>query len=183
MKIIKLISALLIISVTCYGFDFIYEPNHLTRNPDPFFIKNRTMRFDDHNVELDKDNSLYYREYNNKRYYCTDGTVFETDDEINSRLEREEQVKMEKIEQISQQAAIFRWVLQQHFGPGAETNRNVTETSVAQYFINRRITGTSEPTDASDALLLQTGFEAIKNCTGDGTSWSLPWELIPNLPN
>ena len=109
--------------------------------------------------------------------------MFETDDEINSRLEREEQVKMEKIEQISQQAAIFRWVLQQHFGPGAETNRNVTETSVAQYFINRRITGTSEPTDASDALLLQTGFEAIKNCTGDGTSWSLPWELIPNLPN
>ena len=33
------------------------------------------MRFDDRTIELDQETQLYYREYNGKKYYCTDGTI------------------------------------------------------------------------------------------------------------
>lgn len=41
--------------------------------------------------------------------------------------------------------------------------------------------GNSGANDASDAILLQNGFNVIKAITGDGTSWSLRWDLIPEL--
>jgi hypothetical protein len=84
-----------------------------------------------------------------------------------------------KVAAVAQQASVFRWVLQQHFGVGAETNRAVGVTSVSAYFIQRRMAGTSAATDASDAIILQQGFEALSEITGDGTTWSFPWEMIP----
>ena len=171
----------IIISIKCFGYDFIYEPNHLTRNSDPFFIRNRIMRYEDTIVEKDSENGLFYREYNGKRYYCVDGSIIETEEESILREQREAQRYIENIQKIAQQAAIFRWVLRYHFGEGAETNQRITEEYVTEYFTMRRITNTSDPNDASDVNLLQRGFETIKAITGDGTSWSLRWDLIPEL--
>jgi len=181
MKIKIIISMLMLITINAFGYDFIYEPNLLTRSSDPFYIKERIMRFDDRTIKLDQETQLYYREYNGKKYYCTDGTITETEEEATLRGQREEQRYMENIQKIAKQAAIFRWVLRQHFGEGAETNQTITEDYVTEYFVMRRIMGNSGANDASDAILLQNGFNVIKAITGDGTSWSLRWDLIPEL--
>jgi hypothetical protein len=96
-----------------------------------------------------------------------------------AELEAEMQIQQARFMEIAPIATVFRWVLHQHFGENAETDHNITEEAVTQYFIQRRITGTSSPTDASDAILLQKGFDAIKTFTGDGTSWSFPWDQLP----
>jgi hypothetical protein len=82
-------------------------------------------------------------------------------------------------EPLIQTAFAFRAVLREHFGAGAETNRAVTATVVNNYFVNRRLTNTTGPTDATDSLLLLKGFEALTEFTGDGTSWSFPWSYVP----
>jgi hypothetical protein len=163
------------------GYDFIYEPNLLTRSSDPFYIKERVMRYDDRVVEYDTTKNLYYREYEGEKYYCVDGTVTETSEEVTARETREQEAYYASVVEIAATAAIFRWTLQQHFGVGAETNRLVTEDTVTLYFINRCRNGTGEATDGTDALVLSKGFEAIKSVTKDGTIWSFPWYLIPEI--
>lgn len=181
MKKILIAAILMIFTGTGFGYDFVYQPNLLTRNQDPFKISERVMRFDDRIVSYDKIKNLYYREHEGIRYYCQDGSVTETENEIAAREEREGQESATKVANIAEQATVFRWVLQQHFGVGAETNEDVTEQAISKYFIQRRIAGTGSPDDASDAILLQSGFEAIKKVTEDETSWSLPWNLIPEI--
>lgn len=181
MKKILIGLILLGLSFSANGYDFIYEPNLLTRSSDPFYIKERVMRFDDRIVSYDTEKELYYREYNEENYYCKDGSIVETTEETLAREERENSEQAERIVAIAETAAAFRWVLRQHFGEGAETNTAVTESIVTQYFIQRRILGTGELTDASDAILLQSGFETIKEVTGDGTIWSFPWSQIPEI--
>ena len=39
--------------------------------------------------------------------------------------------------------------------------------------------GTITAADLGAATLLERGFDTIKAFTGDGTSWSFPWALIP----
>ena len=74
--------------------------------------------------------------------------------------------------ELIQTAFAFRQILSLHFGSGAETNRAVTESVVTDYFIGRRLGGTSQPNDAYDALILSKGFDSIKKFTGDDTSWT-----------
>lgn len=76
-------------------------------------------------------------------------------------------------------AKSYRDVMAIHFGAGSHTNTAITEAVVTGYFIQRRIQGTSEPTDASDALLLQSFYQSMRSVTIDGTAWSFPWGLVP----
>ena len=69
-------------------------------------------------------------------------------------------------------ADVFRTVLRLHFGDGAERDTSITAESVAQYFLDRRVSGTAEPTDATDLIILREGFDAIKAFTLTGESWS-----------
>jgi hypothetical protein len=76
-------------------------------------------------------------------------------------------------------ARSYRDVMEIHFGAGAHTNTAITEAVVTGYFLQRRINGTSEPTDASDALLLQSFYQTMRRLTVDGTAWAFPWGVVP----
>jgi hypothetical protein len=78
-----------------------------------------------------------------------------------------------------QTAGVFRALMREHFGPGAETNTTIKAGTVATYFINRRMTGTGGANDGQDSFFLQMAFEQIKAWTGDGTSYTFPWHLLP----
>jgi len=181
MKKIIIILLLTAIATTAFGYDFIYVPNRLTRSGDPFAVKERVMRYNDRVVELDAVKNLYYREYEGEKYYCVDGTVTETSDEVKAREAREREAYLSAVVAIGPTAAMFRWTLEQHFGAGAVTNRLVTEDTVTLYFINRRRTGTNEDTDGTDTMILTRGFEAILKITKTGNIWTFPWDLIPEL--
>lgn len=75
-------------------------------------------------------------------------------------------------------AHAFRTVLRAHFGVEAETNTNITELSVMRYFALKRINNDIDASDGMDAVVLMMGFNAIKQWTGDGTSWSFPWDQM-----
>ena len=77
MKRLATILVFLITAITGFGYDFIYEPNHLTRNSDPFYIQNRVMRFEDSIVDVDTNTGLFFREYSGKKYFCTDNSINE----------------------------------------------------------------------------------------------------------
>lgn len=81
------------------------------------------------------------------------------------------------------EAELFRQTLRLHFGEGAETNRAITAPVVKTYFVGKRYTGTITAADLADATLLNDGFAKLAAWTGDGTSWTFPFHLIPtNLP-
>lgn len=69
-------------------------------------------------------------------------------------------------------ADTFRTVLRLHFGEGAETDTSITAETVARYFLDRRVSGTAEPGDATDLIILREGFDAIKAFTMTGETWS-----------
>lgn len=79
---------------------------------------------------------------------------------------------------LLQTATVFRLILRSHFGPNAETNQDITESAIKLHFLQKRENGTITPTDSMDAVALLDAFTAIKGWTGDGTSWSFPWELL-----
>ena len=80
--------------------------------------------------------------------------------------------------ELWQTAGLFRTILHIHFGEGAETDTELTEAAITGYFVQRRLGGTSESTDASDAILLTKGFDAIKAWTQTDNIWSFPWDMI-----
>lgn len=81
------------------------------------------------------------------------------------------------------EAELFRQTIRLYFGAGAETNRAITAPVVKAYFVNKRYAGTITAADLADATLLDAGFRTLSAWTGDGTSWTFPFELIPtNLP-
>ena len=92
-----------------------------------------------------------------------------------------------KVAAIAPEAAVFRLLYESHFGPGAVTNRAITEAAVAAYFTGRRVgkllgTETNDISfDAQDIIALNRGFELIKAVTGDGTIWTFPWDLVPPI--
>ncbi len=98
-----------------------------------------------------------------------------------SQTEANAAAEAEKFANIASQATLFRAVLRQHFGEGAETNRAVTAKAVEQYFIAKQLSGTITASDLGAATILERGFEALKAYTGDGTSWSFPWENLPEV--
>ena len=134
---------------------------------------------------IDVDNhDIYYRFTNGipiKRVQGTDDFVPATTSELTEWLEFTKSMPIPTApldQDLLEQASLFKTIMTIHFGTNSVTNTNITERIVTSYFINRRLNGTSEPTDASDAMLLQKGFETLKSYTGDGTVWSFPWAKL-----
>jgi len=84
-----------------------------------------------------------------------------------------------RIAAVAPEAGLFRMLLRDYFGPGAETNTTITAQYVTAYFIGKQLAGTITAQDLGAATLLERGFETIKSVTGDGTIWSFPWASIP----
>jgi hypothetical protein len=76
-------------------------------------------------------------------------------------------------------AVLYRAALRKHFGPNAETNRDVTETMVAAYFDQKRIAGTITSVETADAIALARYFEILAAWNGTGETWTLPYEVLP----
>lgn len=76
------------------------------------------------------------------------------------------------------QANVFRTIMHTYFGPGSETNHDLTRLAVASYFNDRRTSGTITAQETSDFVALQDLFDVISAWTGDGTTWSFEWSLL-----
>jgi hypothetical protein len=76
-------------------------------------------------------------------------------------------------------AALFRATLRKHFGANAETNREVTASTVADYFTGKQITGKITAAELADAIVLDKLFAELAAWGGTGETWSLPWEQVP----
>jgi hypothetical protein len=65
------------------------------------------------------------------------------------------------------------------FGEHCELNRNLTAEVVFGYYF--QIIATRPLTDEEQRAkdILQNGFEALTAWTGDGTIWTIPWEVVP----
>lgn len=80
---------------------------------------------------------------------------------------------------LLQKAMLFRATLRIHFGPGAEVNHSVSAEAVAGYFEQRRMNRTIAAVESADAVALMRYFADLTEWTGDGTTWSFPWEMLP----
>ena len=69
-------------------------------------------------------------------------------------------------------SADFRYTLRKHFGPDAETNRNITQTLVAAYFEGKRKAGTITVADLADAVSLDKAFTMLAAYNGTGETWT-----------
>jgi hypothetical protein len=76
-------------------------------------------------------------------------------------------------------ATVFRITMRKHFGDNAETNTEITETYVKNYFINKQMAGTITALEVADALILDKLYVEIMRYTGDNTTWSFPWSDVP----
>ena len=68
--------------------------------------------------------------------------------------------------------------IRKHFGAGAETNRDVTETAVAAYFEGKRMAGTITAVETADAIALTRYFDLLSRWNGTGETWTLPYHLL-----
>jgi hypothetical protein len=77
-------------------------------------------------------------------------------------------------------AVLFRATLRKHFGPTAETDRAVTATSVAEYFMGKQVAGTITTQELADAIVLDKLFAELAAWNGTGETWTLPYEVLPS---
>jgi len=75
-------------------------------------------------------------------------------------------------------AALFRATLRKHFGANAETTREVTASTVADFFTARQIAGTITAAELADAVVLDKLFAELAAWNGTGETWSLPWDQV-----
>lgn len=76
-------------------------------------------------------------------------------------------------------AYVLKTTLVKYFGAGAETSRIVTKGYVSAFFDAKRQAGTITEQEVADVVALMQAFDAITQWTGDGTTWSFPWNLVP----
>jgi hypothetical protein len=74
------------------------------------------------------------------------------------------------------QAYKFRELMRKHFGPDAETNREITADAVEYHFATA--TGLSGD-DVRDGIFLKELFVKLANWNGTGETWTLPWGVLP----
>jgi hypothetical protein len=74
------------------------------------------------------------------------------------------------------QAYKFRELMRKHFGPDAETNREITADAVEYHFATA--TGLSGD-DVRDGIFLKELFEKLATWNGTGETWTLPWGVLP----
>lgn len=72
-----------------------------------------------------------------------------------------------------QKAAVFKAILTQYFGEGAEVNPVVDEETVTNYFASLPAITSAQ---VRDAILLSRLFEVLRQ--PDGTTWSFPWIML-----
>ena len=80
---------------------------------------------------------------------------------------------------LKMQAAMFRTIIRRYFGANAETNRDVTYTAVFTYFVGKQSAGTITVQEIADMYVLEKLYVSITAWTMDDTTWSFPWEIIP----
>ena len=77
-------------------------------------------------------------------------------------------------------AQLYRATLTVLFGDGAETNTTISQLYIEGYFANLiAINDTLTTLQLTQLTVLREGFTALSQLTGDGTTWSFPWNLIP----
>lgn len=84
-----------------------------------------------------------------------------------------------RVAEIAQTAGLYRLILRKHFGMGAETNRAITVDAGVAYFTQKQLAGTLTTQDLADAVLLDRLVRELREWTGTGEAWSIPWELLP----
>ena len=98
---------------------------------------------------------------------------------ISERLERELQEKISSFIPLIPTASVFKLALRRNFGVGAETNKAVTMTAVANYFTMKQMNGTITTQELADAIMLDRLFKELETWNGTGETWTLPWEMVP----
>ena len=101
---------------------------------------------------------------------------------IATRTDAEAAALAAQIAAVAPMASMYRAKLRQLFGPNAETNRAVTQESVAGYFLQIMATnGLLTAQQQSDETLLREGFNALASPSpGEPlNTWNFPWNLIP----
>jgi hypothetical protein len=79
---------------------------------------------------------------------------------------------------LAPMVSLYVTTLRKHFGDGAETNCEVTETAVAAYFEGKRMAGTITACETADAIALTRYFDILSRWNGTGETWTLPYELL-----
>ena len=82
-------------------------------------------------------------------------------------------------DELKQIASSYRATLCRNFGAGAETNPAITAAYVTSYFDGKRLAGTITPLETADAVALIRDFAILSAWTGDDTTWSIPWDIVP----
>lgn len=99
---------------------------------------------------------------------------------IAEEIERQRQAKLATLTpQLLMQAGAFRKILRTYFGENAETNHDVTFTAVMNYFLAKQASGTITAQEVADMTVLKEIYVILVAWTGDGTTWSFPWDYVP----
>jgi hypothetical protein len=111
---------------------------------------------------------------NGKRiiYYGIDGNEDLIEEYIDSSCIREGYSPQALNNELTQAGLAYRSALRNHFGPNAETNRDITLSSVSAYFISRRLNGNFSYTDASDMIILKHCYDVITGTMSSNETWS-----------
>jgi hypothetical protein len=94
---------------------------------------------------------------------------------IGDRLAQEHQARLVTFIPLIPKAVLFKQTLRKHFGDGAESNTEVTRDAVAGYFIGAALA----VENLKDAIILDKLFSELADWTHDGTTWTIPWEVVP----
>ena len=90
--------------------------------------------------------------------------------------------RLAAFQQLIPIAQIYRATLRKYFGDSAETNQTITQTFVVGYFLQVQqgaIVVTDKAQAGLDSQALNAGYQALSQWTGDGTTWTCPWESVP----
>ncbi len=136
----------------------VYEPSGLPN------IKSSTWR----------DDGWAYREVDVVQFTAEELAAQEA-----SRQAEAAAARLASFQPYIQRAILFRATLRKHRGPTAETDRTVTATSVAEYFMGKQIAGTITTQELADAIVLDKLFAELAAWNGTGETWTLPYEVVP----
>ncbi len=116
------------------------------------------------------------------RYYQADVVQY-TQEELDAieaaRKAAEEAARLASFQPLIPVASLYRATLRKHFGDAAETNHDVTKSSVSAYFEQKRMAQTINAVETADALALTMYFDILAAWNGTGETWTLPYEVVP----
>jgi hypothetical protein len=96
-----------------------------------------------------------------------------------ARKAAEEAARIASFQPLTPVASLYRITLRKHFGDNAETNHDVTKSSVSAYFEQKRMAGTITAVETADALALTMYFDILAAWNGTGETWTVPWQVVP----